>query len=273
MGRIREHLRDHAAHLRELLHQVLLGVEASRRVDDHDLGPARDGGADRVERDGRRVRSVLVLAHDLRAVALGPDLELVGRSGPEGVAGPEQDALALLAEAVGDLGDGGGLPRAVDAHHEDDGWSGVLQGELPPGVEARPEPLPQGGAHVVLPLELAAPVAALDLLDELGGQGTEVGRVEHLLELREQVRVDRTPAPEETGDGVREGGAGAGEAGLEAVEQAHQSAPSAAAARSWAIWRTLSRIPFTNAPVLAVEKRFPSSMPSLMLTLGGTSGS
>ncbi len=40
--RARQPLRDHPPHLRELLHQVLLRVQAARGVDDHDVaGRAR----------------------------------------------------------------------------------------------------------------------------------------------------------------------------------------------------------------------------------------
>jgi hypothetical protein len=72
--------------------------------------PARHGGIDRVESDGGRVTAVGLaaplagLAHDVGAAALGPDLELVGGGGTEGVRGAEQDSLSLGAIAVGQLG-------------------------------------------------------------------------------------------------------------------------------------------------------------------------
>ena len=46
-----EPLRGHAAHLRQLLHQVRVGVQAAGGVGDHHVGAARLGRGDRVEDD------------------------------------------------------------------------------------------------------------------------------------------------------------------------------------------------------------------------------
>ena len=77
---------DHAAHLRELLHQVRLRVQAAGGVDDHDVAAARLRRLDRVVGDGRRVAAALG-ADEVRARALRPDLELLLRRGAERVGG------------------------------------------------------------------------------------------------------------------------------------------------------------------------------------------
>ena len=91
-----EPLRDHAAHLRELLHQVRLRVQPAGRVDDHDVAAARLGGRDRVERDRGRVAAALG-ADEVRARALGPDLELLLGRRAERVRGGEDDRAPVLA--------------------------------------------------------------------------------------------------------------------------------------------------------------------------------
>ena len=107
-------LRDHAAHLGELLHQVLLGVQAARGVDDHDAAPARDAGADGVERDGGGIRAAGG-ADEVGLRALGPGLELLGRGRAERVGGADHDARTRLVQLVGELADRGRLAGAVDA--------------------------------------------------------------------------------------------------------------------------------------------------------------
>ena len=67
---------------------------------------------------------------DRHADAGGPGPQLADRGGAEGVAGGEHDAVILLHQEVRELGDGGGLARAVDADDEDHlgaGESGDLQ--------------------------------------------------------------------------------------------------------------------------------------------------
>jgi hypothetical protein len=70
-------------------------------------------------------------------------------------------------------------------------------------------------------VDLAAPVAALEILHELARQRAEVGRVEQGLELVEERRVHRAPAAEEPGEPVGERGPRAREAVLDAIEEAH----------------------------------------------------
>ena len=88
-----EPLRDHAPHLGELLHQVLLRVQPAGGVDDHDVAPARLAGADRVERDGRRIGAAR-RADEVGLRAPGPGLELLGGGGAERVGRADHDARA-----------------------------------------------------------------------------------------------------------------------------------------------------------------------------------
>ena len=53
------------------------------------------------------------------AAAFGPDVELFGGGGAEGVAGRQHDLAAFARQAQRQLADGGGLARAVHAHHHD----------------------------------------------------------------------------------------------------------------------------------------------------------
>ncbi len=80
---------------------------------------AADCGIGGVERHGRRVAALLALDH-FHAESLGPDFQLLDGGGAERVARRQQHALVLIAQVLGDLGDAGGLARAVDARHEDD---------------------------------------------------------------------------------------------------------------------------------------------------------
>ena len=111
---------DHAAHLGKLLHEVLLRVQATRRVDDHDAPSARDAGTDGVVGDSGRIRAA-GRAHEVGVRALGPRLELLRRGCPEGVGGPDHDARTGLVQLVGQLADRRRLAGPVDAHDEDHG--------------------------------------------------------------------------------------------------------------------------------------------------------
>ena len=57
---------------------------------------------------------------DVGAGPAGPDGELVGGRGAEGVAGGQEDRLALVLEPLGELGDRGRLARAVDPRDQVD---------------------------------------------------------------------------------------------------------------------------------------------------------
>jgi hypothetical protein len=107
------------ADLRELLHQLLVDVEAAGGVDDQDVATV---GARLVERplgDVDRVAAGALLVHG-RAGLLADLHELIDRRGPVDVAGRDGDVeLVLLAQVPGELAGGGGLARALEAGHQD----------------------------------------------------------------------------------------------------------------------------------------------------------
>ena len=114
---------DHAAHLRELLHQVRLRVQAAGGVDDRDVLAARAGGLDGVVGDRGRVGS-LRRADEVGLRAVGPDLELLLGRGAPGVGGAEEDGAVVLAQLLRQLPDRRRLAGAVDADDEDDARAG-----------------------------------------------------------------------------------------------------------------------------------------------------
>ena len=84
---------DDLAHLGQLVHQVLLGVQAAGGVHDHHVGAACGGGLQGVEDHRRRVRA-LGPADQLHVGALGPDLQLLGGGRAVGVARGQQHRAA-----------------------------------------------------------------------------------------------------------------------------------------------------------------------------------
>ena len=119
-GARRVDLGDHPPDLRELHHQVALGVEAAGRVDDDPVPLPAPGRLHGVERDRGRVRARLV-GHELQVEPRGPRPELVDRRRAEGVARGQEDGPALLLEPPGELRRRGRLARPVDADEDDHG--------------------------------------------------------------------------------------------------------------------------------------------------------
>ena len=114
-------LRRDARDLLQLLHQVELGLEAARGVDEQQVGLAAFlAGADGVEDHGARIRAGF-MGDDLDAGAFAPDLQLVDGRGAEGVGGGQYNFAPALLVPVGHLADGGRLAGAVDADHHDHG--------------------------------------------------------------------------------------------------------------------------------------------------------
>ena len=114
---------DHAAHLRQLLHQVRLRVQAAGRVDDRHVLAARTRRLDGVVGDRGRV-GALRSADEVGLRPFGPDLQLLLGRGTPGVGRTEQDGPVVLAQLLRQLPDRGRLPGPVDADHEDDAGTG-----------------------------------------------------------------------------------------------------------------------------------------------------
>ena len=83
-----------AAHLLQLLHQVDLGVQAPGGVGQHEVGVAGRGPLDGVE-DHRAGVAALGAPHQVGPDPLGPQLELLGGRGPEGVARGHHDCAPV----------------------------------------------------------------------------------------------------------------------------------------------------------------------------------
>ncbi len=98
-------------------------MEAPGGVDQHLVEPLGAGRGDGVEDHCGRI-GALLLMDDRRADAPGPHLELLDRSGAEGVGGRENHGAPLLLAALGELGGGGGLAGAVDP--DQDRYPGAL---------------------------------------------------------------------------------------------------------------------------------------------------
>src|SRR3954447_15680560 len=90
--RLGQLLGDDAADLGQLLHQVVLRVQAPGRVDDDHVGADLAAAGDRVEGDRARV-GVLPALHEGHVRAPGPLLELLDGGGPEGVRRADHDRL------------------------------------------------------------------------------------------------------------------------------------------------------------------------------------
>jgi hypothetical protein len=159
------------------------------------------GGADPhpldgVEHDCPRV-AALVAPHQLGAHPLGPQLELLGGRGPEGVAGGHDHRPALGHLLVADLADGGGLAHAVDPDEQPDvGLAGLdaqravgdRQALLEVGLEGVDQLLGRGDA---LGLDLGP-----QLVEEGGGGGdADVGPDQGLLQLLPGLLVDLGAGP------------------------------------------------------------------------------
>jgi hypothetical protein len=153
-------------------------------------GFRREGGFHRVERDGRRIRA-LVLADEADADALRPQSELLGRRGSEGVARCEDDGAVLL-QTVRDLRDRRGLAGAVDPRdeHHRRTRGGAAKGR------AFPERMPftwafQEGDTLVRRLDRPILPCGSDGLHDLAdGPRPDVGRIEVLFELIDEFRVE-----------------------------------------------------------------------------------
>ncbi len=132
---------------------------------------------DRVEGHRRGVAPRLVL-DDLCAQALGVHAELLDRPCPKGIGGREDGREPHLLKAVGELGDGRGLSRPVDAHEHDDDRLlvllhvavevelALLEDRLYRALQRRLHDPVQGILAVNAPADQALPDTLLDLLDD-----------------------------------------------------------------------------------------------------------
>ncbi len=169
MRPLRLHFLDHPAHLGDFFHQVQLGGQAAGGVSQDDVDAARLGGGDGVEDDRRRVAAVL--GDDRHVVAFTPGLQLLPRCRPEGIAGSQQNALALILEILGQLADGGGLAGPVDAgDHDDERFVGADIQRLFEGLENIEEGIGQSLLDAFRRIQLVAFGAGLEIIEQILGR-------------------------------------------------------------------------------------------------------
>ena len=93
-------------------------MQAAGGVHDQHVRAALFGGLYTVEHHRGRIRALLLL-DDRHARALGPDGQLIGGGGAEGVACADDDAPAHRLETRGQLADRRGFAHAVHADDEE----------------------------------------------------------------------------------------------------------------------------------------------------------
>jgi hypothetical protein len=201
----------------QLLHQVVLGMQAARRVEDDEVLPALRGGLPGVEGDGGGIRARLA-GNNFDAEPPGPGAQLLVGRRAESVACAEHDAVLFLLIIRGKLGGGRRLAGAVDADEADDlGFPGGGR-ELGRLFRAREHALEHGGAEPggVLPAQggVLFP-GGLDLGQHFGrGLDAQVRAVEGRFELFDAPGVQR--AREQPAD-FAEGGVERRRGALEAI--------------------------------------------------------
>ncbi len=222
MGRRLVQLADHPAHLLQLLHQVVLGMQASGGIGDQHVDAAGLGGLHRVE-DHRGGVGAGVLGDHRDAVALAPDLQLLHGGGAEGVAGGQHDLLALELQLLRQLADGGGLAHAVHPDHQD--HIGLardvdLQRLLHRAQQAGQLFLQRLVQRAAVGQLLARHALGQVLHDQGGGLDADVGGQQARLDVVEQVVVDFLATEEQAGHAFADAGAGLGQPLPEAGEEA-----------------------------------------------------
>ena len=110
---------DDAVQFLQFLHEIVLGVQAARRIEEQIVHPARLRGGDGVMGHRGGIRPIAA-GDDFHLEAVAPHLDLLDGRGAERVAGGEQDGFFLRLEIMRQLGAGRGLSRAVDADDGDD---------------------------------------------------------------------------------------------------------------------------------------------------------
>src|SRR5207253_2884257 len=103
---------DDVANANELVHQLLVDVKASRRVDDHHVAAVRLRSLQTCARSLHRVLRLDAIDRDLDLLA--ELLELVDRRRALQIGRDQPRRLAVAAEEKSQLGTGGGLARALE---------------------------------------------------------------------------------------------------------------------------------------------------------------
>ena len=183
---------DHAPHLGQLGHQVVLGVQAPGGVDDHHVDARWRAPARRLEGDRAGI-GALRAGDDLAARALAPTPP-AARSPRRETCRPRRAARCARARCAvpGELADRRRLAGAVDADHQDHGRLGadVDAPRLAARVSASSSIRRSESASP--PLEPPSAASRSSVSDDRGGRGgAHVGHDQRLLQALPGVLVER----------------------------------------------------------------------------------
>ena len=152
------------------------------------------GGAHSVKDYGGGV-GPLVLLDDIHPSPVGPDGQLLGGGGPEGIRGAEEDLLSLLSELMADLADGGSLTHPIHSNKQyHRGGGGQVQSRTP-GVHGLSDDLDHGGAGLLHGLNPLLPHPAAQRLHQFQGHvhpsiGQDEGLLQLVVEVVRQLRAE-----------------------------------------------------------------------------------
>ncbi len=154
-------------------------------------------------------------------VRAAPHLQLLDGGGAERVGGAQQHAAAFGPVSAGQLSDGGGLARAVHAHHEDHGRRlGHVRNRPLGRFEHFEKMLRDQLLDLARVGQLLAVGALADAFENLAdGIHADVGGDERVLQLVEQVGVDFLASGDGVFQPIHQAGTRLLDAGLQALEQ------------------------------------------------------
>ncbi len=149
--------------------------------------------------DHRRWIGTFFAAHQRRADAIGPDLQLLGGRGAEGVARDEQDLFPVGDQLRGELADGRGLAAAVDADDQQHERLGAVERQRRRiEREDLSAALAQESPDRVGVFQVLARERGADLLEQaLAGAHADVGGQQDLFDLVDDARIELLAAGED----------------------------------------------------------------------------
>jgi hypothetical protein len=194
----------HAHDLLELVHQHRLVLQAAGSVDEQHVHVLAARFGERVESEAGGVGARRARDHR-RTAAAPPDVELVDSGRTEGIAGGEHHRAALGVELGGELADGGGLARAVDADDERNERLSLADQER---LGHRGEDLLNLGGDDRFHLICRDRLVVTSIAHRRGDPGraldAEIGADQHILDLVEH-RLVESALGNEIGDGAADG--------------------------------------------------------------------
>ena len=177
-------------------------MEPPGGIADDDVAVTGDPGLNGIE-DHRRGIGALFVLDDVHPRALGPDVQLVDGSRPEGIRRAEDHLFALGLIHGSHFADGGGFARAVDADDKDHRRNGD-EPHILAAVEQVGDDALQLLFHLGRLFDLFALYAVFELLHHLhGGGDANVPHDEDLLQLHVKIVLEGIEGIEHIVDGAR----------------------------------------------------------------------